>query len=554
MKTPPTIDVLAEETLLALLAANPFGATVLGVHDFDHEVPDVSRAYEEQRRARLADLEERVLACEGLEGEDAITRETLVFALRTERDEIDSELVEIAVSPFGTHMQVLHMVPKASLAEPGHAEAYLERCNRLDRFLTQAAQRHREGVARGRAPTARGVARSIEQIGRYLDTPLEQDPLLAPDPPPGWAQAGEWRQRLLDALDRVVRPAMAAYRQVLTEILPDARPDERSGLAWLPDGEEVYARAVRQHTTTDPGVEDIHRLGLDIVEELGEEYRELAREALDTSDLPRIFERLRNDPALRFETRDEVRQAAQRALDRAQEAVPACFGRLPRTGCSVRDIPEVEAPEAPIAYYVPPADDGSREGVYWVNTHQPETRTRFESEALAFHESVPGHHLQTTIAHELDLPRFRRLMLFTAYVEGWGLYAERLADEMGLYSCDLTRLGMLSMDSLRAGRLVVDTGMHAKGWSRQRAVDFLRENSPQALNNIDNEVDRYIAWPGQALAYMIGRLEIQRLRERARDRLGARFDVPGFHDTVLLHGALPLGVLEGVVEAWNGRV
>lgn len=553
----PELDALAEEAFGKSLVANPFEATLLGFRDFDHEVPDLSEAFEERRRDELDDILRRTANIDSaeLDGEDRVTHGTLLFEARSQRQALDDRLIEIAISPTiaGTHVQVLQLVPKLALVEPSHAAAYLERCAKLDRFLDQAADRHREGASRGRTPPGRAVVGAMHQIERYLAIPFDDDPLLSPEPPPGWDAADTWREELAEILRRIVRPALARYRdRIRDEVLPHARPDDRSGVGWLPDGVEVYTHAIEQQTTTALGAEEIHQLGLDLLAALTEEYRNIADGVLGTTELPTIFERLRHDPALRFERRDQVLRAAEEALARAEGAVGEWFGRLPRAGCRVRAIPDVEAPEAPIAYYFRPASDGSRPGIYWVNTYQPHTRTRFECEALAFHESVPGHHLQCALAQELDLPRFRRFSSINAYVEGWGLYAERLADEMSLYSSDLTRLGMLSMDSWRAGRLVVDTGLHAKGWRRQQAVDFLRTNSPQALNNIDNEVDRYIAWPGQALGYMIGRLELERLRERARKRLGARFEVRAFHDVVLGHGAVPLGVLGEIVDGWVG--
>ncbi|MDQ3974380.1 MAG: DUF885 domain-containing protein [Actinomycetota bacterium] len=549
------LDALAEEALTRSFAADPLSANVVGARDFDQELPNLSEAFEERRRAELDDIERRAARIDPaeLDAEDWVTHATLLFQTRAQRRALDARKVEFAVTPTlgGVHTRILQLVPKVTLAEPQHAGAYLQRCTRVGHYLQQASQRHRQGVARARTPSARGVIGVIDQVDRYLATPLDRDPLLWPAAPTGWRGADVWRDELMGVLDSVVRPAMARYRDHLRdEVLDHARPDERSGLCCLLDGGEVYAQAIQEHTTTALDAEEIHQLGLDLVTALADEYRALGGTTLGLQEPDDIFDRLRNDPALRFQTGGQVRRAAQEALARAEATAPAWFGRLPRGGCVVGEIPQVEAPEAPIAYYLPPELGGPRPGRYWVNTSQPQTRTRFECEALAFHESVPGHHLQCALAQELDLPRFRRLTLLTAYVEGWGLYAERLADEMGLYSSDLTRLGMLSMDSLRAGRLVVDTGLHAKGWSRQQAVDFLRRNSPQAHNNIDNEVDRYIAWPGQAVAYMIGRLEIERLRDRARMRLGDRFDLPGFHDAVLGHGAVPLGVLQEIIDRW----
>lgn len=233
---------------------------------------------------------------------------------------------------------------------------------------------------------------------------------------------------------------------------------------------------------------------------------------------------------------------------------PQWFGRLPSQSCVVEAVPAAEAPGAPGAYYMQPAMDGSRPGTYFANTHEAEKRDRYSAEAVAFHEAVPGHHFQLTIAQELsDLPLLRRLASVTAFDEGWGLYAERLADEMGLYSDDVAKLGMLSEDSLRACRLVVDTGLHAKGWSRQQAVDFMVANTATSRVEIETEVDRYISAPGQALAYMVGRLEIQRIRAAAQATLGGRFDLRAFHDLVLGNGPLPMGVLDEVVGTWAAR-
>ncbi|MFN7142884.1 MAG: DUF885 domain-containing protein, partial [Myxococcota bacterium] len=253
---------------------------------------------------------------------------------------------------------------------------------------------------------------------------------------------------------------------------------------------------------------------------------------------------------LRFATEDEVEAKAASALAAARAAIPAWFGRLPAAECGVRRVPAHEAPYTTIAYYWP-AVPGQEPGYYYVNTHAPETRPRFEAEVLAFHESIPGHHLQIAIAQELPaLPAFRRHLGTTAYVEGWALYTERLADEMGLYSGDLDRMGMLSFDSWRAARLVVDTGIHALRWTRAEAVRFFLENTPLAANNVANEVDRYITWPGQALAYKLGQIELRALRRQAEAALGARFSLPGFHDVVLGGGAVTLPVLRRRVEAW----
>jgi uncharacterized protein (DUF885 family) len=335
------------------------------------------------------------------------------------------------------------------------------------------------------------------------------------------------------------------------EVLPQARSDDRPGLVHVPGGAAAYARLIRAHTSLDLDAVAIHRIGLDAVTAVDDEIEALTRRVLGAPDRAEGLARLRGDPALRFATREEVYAVAEDSLRRATEAIGAWFGILPKAPCEVVEMAAHEAEHSTIAYYREPAVDGSRPGRFYINKTRPDTRPRYEAEALAFHESVPGHHLQLAIAQErTDLPAFRRFGGTTAYVEGWGLYTERLSDEMGLYSGDADRIGVLSFDGWRACRLVVDTGLHALGWSRDEAIAFMVEHTGLAPNNIANEVDRYISTPGQALAYKLGQLELLRLREASRESLGARFDIRRFHDVVLGEGALPLGTLRAVVEAW----
>jgi uncharacterized protein (DUF885 family) len=333
--------------------------------------------------------------------------------------------------------------------------------------------------------------------------------------------------------------------------MPAARGEDAVGLSALPNGAGCYEALVQGYTTLQRPPADLHQTGLDELEKIHEEFRVIGQRALGTSDVPEIFERLRTDPALYFETEEEVEAKAAEALQRAAEAMGDAFGRLPQAACVIRRVPDYEAPYSTIAYYRQPNPDGSKPGEYFVNVYAPETRPRHEAEVLAFHESIPGHHLQIAISQELDaLPAFRKHGGQTAFVEGWALYTERLSDEMGLYSGDLDRLGMLSFDAWRASRLVVDTGIHHLGWTRAQAEDFMRENTPLADNNIVNEVDRYINTPGQALAYKIGQLTIWQIRRDAEAALGEAFSLPAFHDAVLGAGAIPLPILESRIQEW----
>jgi len=381
--------------------------------------------------------------------------------------------------------------------------------------------------------------------------------LLAKDLPAEWsvAEREELQQELRDAVDKSLRPAFTRYAKFLQgEVLPVARPQDKVGLVNLPGGMDAYRQLVRLHTSLDLAPERIHKVGQQEVDRIDQEMTVLGQKVLGTDDHAAILHRLREDPALHFTSREEIEAKAQDTLKRAQAATPQWFGIQPRARCEVARMEAHEEQHSTIAYYRQPAVDGSRAGRYYINTWAAETRPKYEAEALAFHEAVPGHHLQITIAQELTgIPEFRKHVGCTAFVEGWGLYTERLANEMGLYSSDLDRLGMLSFDSWRACRLVVDTGMHALGWSRQQAIDYMLAHTALAENNIVNEVDRYISWPGQALAYKLGQLEILRLRQRCKDRDPEHFDIKRFHDAVLRNGAVTLPVLQKVVEAACGQ-
>jgi uncharacterized protein (DUF885 family) len=364
---------------------------------------------------------------------------------------------------------------------------------------------------------------------------------------PDGIDADAFRGRLQESLERSVRPGMAAYRDALRDhALPIARPEERCGLSWLTDGEDAYNRTLRYYTTTGKTAQEIHEIGLAQVAKLADEYRALGPEVVGSDDLQQIFEAMRTDPKLHFEHADELVEQSRVALARAEAAMGDWFEVVPQAPCAVSGT-EVGAK----AFYYPPATDGSRGGTFFVNTVDPETWGRFELEAMAFHEGVPGHHLQLAIAAELpdSMPDFRKHLHNSAYAEGWGLYTERLSDEMGLYSSAVDRMGMYSADSMRACRLVVDTGLHAFGWSRQQAIDYMVANSPLTEGVCRPEVDRYICSPGQATSYMIGRLEIQRMRAEAEQRQGAAFDIKKFHSAVLDGGSLPLDVLDRVVAA-----
>jgi uncharacterized protein (DUF885 family) len=553
------LDKLAGDYWDYVLSTSPTSALLLGDHRYDREMEQFSRQAEDEQIERISGFAAAASAIPdgGLTADERITKQVLIEEATGHANELRSRTAEFDISPsWGFHIELPQFAGQFPLAERAHAEALVVKWSKVGHTIDQLIHRLRQGVARDRTPPISSVEKSIVQIDQYLATPITDDPFVTVPAPPSFThdQIEAWRDQLVRQVVDVIRPAYERYHhELVAAVAPMARPGEKAGVRWLADGEEVYARAIRRYTSLDLTPLEIHNIGLEEIARLEDEYQEMGKAVLATTDLTEIYDKLRNDPDLRFADGAQVVAAAQEAMDRARAAIPDWFGRLPRADCVMAEIPEQAAKDSPIAYYLPPATDGSRPGTYFINTTEPTTRTRFESEVLAFHESIPGHHLQIAIAQELEgIPEFRKHALMTVYVEGWGLYTERLADEMGLYSTPLTRMGMLSFDSWRAGRLVVDTGMHALGWSKQEAIDYLVANSPLALNNIESEIERYIGMPGQALAYMIGRREIMRLRGRAEESLGDRFDIRAFHDVVLGSGPVPLGVLGDLVGSWAG--
>jgi uncharacterized protein (DUF885 family) len=550
---------LADEYWDGVMAAFPSFATLLGDRRFDDHIEDLSAEADQDRRAGWAGQLARLDAIDAdrLDRTDRVTHSLLRGELAQNIEGVDLRLTELSCDQMdGIHAGLLTGAPQVDAPTPESAAALVERHRQVGTMLEQAVERFRAGLAAGRTPPRIVVDRSINQLDGYLASSLDDDPFVTFPGPDGWDPDAEatWRDELKDVARDVIRPAFARYRDVLAaELLPNSRPDDRSGLSWLgDDGAAIYEALLHHHTTLDDlGAEEIHQLGLTEIAGLAEEYAEVGGRLFGPSDLPDIFARLRDDPALRYEQGAEMMADAQRYLDGARAVMGDWFGRLPESDCAIKPVPEFLAADAPAAYYFPPSADGSRPGAYFVNNAVPGEHNRYEMASVAYHEAIPGHHLQLTIANELtELPRFQRFSFGnTAFVEGWALYTERLADEMGLYASDLERIGMLAADSWRSARLVVDTGLHALGWSRQQAIDFMVANVPVGREQIEIEVDRYIAIPGQAVSYKVGQLEIRRVRASAADSHPA-FDIKAFHDVVLGSGSVSLPALRRMVGDW----
>jgi uncharacterized protein (DUF885 family) len=546
-----TPDGLADECLELMFGYQPLYPSLHGLPGAHDRLGDQTAEAAARYRAGLADVVARAEAIDtaALSAADRVTRDVVIWQARTQLDVLDSRRSDLAVSDGldSPALQLLTLLPQTVLDDEAKARGYLSRLAAVGTYLDQLIERQRAALAEGFTPPEFLARIGAGYVERYLGAP-EKDPLkVLPQVAVDGFEAE--RDRLLAD---VVRPAYARYRDFLAgEVVPVGRPETSPGIGDVPGGPDLYAALIRAETTTERTPRDLHDTGLAIIERLAGEYRELGGKVFGTSDLAGIFERIRTDPALRWRDGEELLEAARETITRAEAVAPQWFSRLPEQRCEVAPVPDAEAESGSIAYYLDPSLDGSRPGTYFANTHEADQRQRTLGEAIAFHEAVPGHHFQLTLAQQLTgVPLLRRICMFNAYAEGWGLYAERLADEMGLYSDDVARLGLLTQDSMRASRLVVDTGLHALGWSRQRAVDFLRDNTPMAQIEIEAEIDRYAGLPGQALGYMVGRLEIERLRAGAEQALGERFDIREFHDTVLGSGTLPLPVLADVVAGW----
>ncbi len=540
----------------------PTYATTLGDHRYDavlapRDESSIMRARGE-RDALIARLE--VLAVGTLGAIDRVTYKLLRGQLEADRgsDVCRSYQWTVDVYTASPLNELSYLVESHHVDAPGDAENLLARLDQGAKLVDDTIANLRIGLTANRVASTEKLTRAIKQLDDELAKPLDSWAIATPR----WTTsrvADPWpagvRDRLHTRLRTIVAqqlvPAIVRLRDFYRdELLPHGRTGAE-GLASLPDGDACYRASILVHVGIAMTPAELHALGHKEIARTDHELSELGEKVFGTADLAGVIAKLRTDKSLYFTTREQILEAAQTYLDAAKAAIPRFFSVLPKTDCVMREIPAYEAPYSTVAYYRQPHYDGSKPGEYYVNTYKPETRPRFEMEALTWHESIPGHHLQIAIAQELGaLPAFRKLDGSTAYVEGWALYTERLAEEMGLYTGDLDRLGKLSFDAWRGARLVVDTGIHSLGWTRAQAEAFMREHTALTEINISNEVDRYIGWPAQALAYKVGQLEILRLRAHAEAVLGATFEIEAFHRVVLGSGAVTLPVLADLVEAW----
>lgn len=538
------------------LREGPVGATYLGDDRYNDRWPDVSLAAIAKRHAedknvleQLAAIDRDLLSLDEQLNYDLFARE---YRLAVEGHQYQTYLMPM--NQRGGIQTASELVEVLRFEDLKDYQDWLARLNSLDTYMDQTIALLRESIKIGMVQPRIIMERIPDQIqAQIVDDPADS-PFYAPfvelSADLDAAQQAELRRAGQTAIREVVIPA---YKKLLAffenDYLPACR--ETVGIWAVPNGRDLYAFRARYYTTTDLTPDQIHQIGLDEVARIRGEMDKIIENVGFTGDFQAFLEFLRTDPQFYYDTPEELLEAYRATAKRIDPELVHLFGKLPRTPYGVRPIPDNIAPDTTTAYYQPLAADGSRAGYYYVNLYKPETRPKYEIEVLTVHESVPGHHLQIALAYEQqNLPKFRRYGGVTAFVEGWGLYSERLGYDLGLYQDPYSKFGQLTYDMWRAVRLVVDTGMHAKGWTRQQAIDYFMANAAKTKLDIVNEIDRYIAWPGQALAYKIGQLRILELRQRAESTLGERFDIKAFHDKVLEAGALPLDILERRVDAW----
>ncbi|MDZ4783878.1 MAG: DUF885 domain-containing protein [Planctomycetia bacterium] len=548
---------LLEEAWQHDLREDPLLATQAGDRRFNDRLPNVTIADIERRAAADRKFLERLEAIDRsqLDRENQINYDVFrrLRADGLREYELRGYLMPIT-NREGFHIFFADLPKQTPLDTVQDYENYLSRLNAFRVYTDQHIELLREAVKQGYtlpAVVLRGFEKPIQSqitddpTRSVLFDPFKKFPDRVPDAD---------RVRLTEsARQAIAENVVPAYRDFLEFMSEDYVPQARTqpGASALPNGREFYRHRVRQYTTLDLTPEAVHETGLAEVKRIRGEMEELIREIGFDGDFAKFVEHLRTDPAFYATTPEQLLKETSLVLKRMDGELPRLFKRLPRVPYGIREVPDYIAPITTTAYYMPSSGDGSRAGFYYVNTYDLKSRPLYEIEALSLHEAVPGHHLQIALQQELsELPPFRRFAGFTAFVEGWGLYSERLGLEVGFYEDPYQNFGRLSYEMWRACRLVVDTGIHYLGWTREQAIQFMADNSAMTLLNITNEVDRYIAWPGQALAYKTGELKIRQLRAEAEEKLGVNFDIREFHDVVLRSGAVPLDVLEANVRSY----
>lgn len=548
---------LADSYVVAYFERHPDEATLNGVAHGSHDrlpdnSPDAVARWQSREDRWLAQL--RRIDADKLAGRPeavayGVMRELIEGSIATRKCRF--ELWNVGHTGSGWLPTITSLATLQAVGTDEARRHALARWRAVPGYIATELANHREGLRRRFSAPRGNVEIALSQIDTLLATPIAQSPL---NDPARRDSTPEFGAELARVIETDIRPAIRQYRDFLAgEYIGRART--KIGVAANPDGYGCYEASIRATIGLNIHPDTLHFLGERTVEALKDEMRALASRSLGTSDIARLLERLRRDTVFTFRTREEMLDHARATVDRARAAMPKWFGRLPRAPVVVEPYPAFRERQS-VGEWNPPAEDGSRPGIYYVSTYDPLRKSRADLEPLTFHETIPGHHLQGTMALERgdSIPAIVRYFWSPGMGEGWAEYAEQLADEMGLYSSDTARFALLADLTLSASLLVVDTGIHWHGWTRTQAIDYIREHTHVPLRRAEVNVDRYPVWPAQGVSYAVGRLEIVRLRTLAQQRLRDRFDMRAFHDRVLENGAVPLPMLRVAIQRWVASV
>ena len=540
------------------LDSSPTSAIMRGRKQYFDQIEELNDETFEKETKAVNDFILRLESIDpkSLSNREKVTHGMLEFALNSNKDSLLDKSWEFGAGVSGFTGFLIDYNRQMFVPDSESADMLLKRLELYERLYTQIAEVQKTGLKNNRVATERNLLRTIDQLENYLGLSLEEDPLLLINFSPEISESfiSDWKEKAKKIIDSNIRPTVLTYlEQLKLDHIPKGRSDEQSGIIWIDGGEETYIRSLRKYTGhKNITVKEVHEVGLSEIERLKEEFFEIGENVFPGVSTPEeVLQKMQTEPSMRYESKEQMLQLAVDTIERAYKPLDQWFTVFPKSPCKVLPVPAESEQHAPPAYYYPPLPDGSRDGTYFLNTYKAETKSIFEAESVAFHEAIPGHHLDRTIAVELqDVPEFQKYVASTAFVEGWGLYSEQLANEMGLYSNDVQQLGRLGNDAWRACRLVLDTGMHGMGWSRDNAIKFFKANSPIEAVNAEIETDRYIAWPGQACSYKMGQLKIEELRRKAENELGNKFDIRYFHDEVLCDGGITLPILENKIDTF----
>ena len=551
-----TLNTIFSDIWEVRLKHEPDFASSIGDNRYNDQLPDYSvQAYNDslaRGRAFLVRLAE--VDTDGMSDQEQLSKELMVRELIEDQEEARFRPWELPVNQFyGLQVDLPQLVPQLTFNSEKDYDDYISRLKKVPLAFQQITDNMSIGMDDHREPPAYLMQKVLVQVNSIAQEKPQDSPFALPAQkfPASVSAAAQARikEELLAVIAGQVDPAYVRFGKFLqSQYIPGGRSDP--GIWSLPDGAAYYRFLVKQSTTTDLTPEQIHQIGLDQVKQDEEQLLAIAHK-LGFADIKALQTAAANNPKLYPTSKEQLLDAYRGYLDQVRPKLPQLFGHLPKASLVVKPVPAYAEKDQAAAYYEHGTADGSRPGTVFVNTYKFETRPLYSAEAIAYHEGLPGHHLQISIAQELTgLPKFRSYTYYTAYTEGWGLYAERLGKEIGFYQDPYNDYGRLELDIWRAIRLVVDTGVHSKHWTREQMVDYFHQHSAIPDTDVQAEVDRYIAWPAQALGYKVGQLKILELRAKAQQALGQRFDLRAFHDQVLDSGALPLDLLEQRIDTW----